>query len=113
MKDIIVYLEDIYDSCVAIESFVKNISSENDFLKNDLVSSAVINKLSIIGEAVKKIPYETRRVHSEIPWRDIAGTRDLLIHSYHNTSLRKIWIDIRKDIPELKKNIKLIIDSMK
>lgn len=81
MKDDKVYLRHIQDAIGHIDDFIKD-CEEKDFEKNVLVHSAVIRQLEIIGEAVKSLSSDLRRKYKHIPWRDIAGLRDKLIHEY-------------------------------
>ncbi|MFE4521891.1 DUF86 domain-containing protein [Cytobacillus firmus] len=60
----------------------------DEFLDNDLVSDAVIKNVLVIGEAVKKIPEETRETHPHIEWRKMAGMRDMMIHGYFSINYR-------------------------
>jgi len=85
----------------AIERFVENMSFE-EFRNNDLVSSAVIRKFEIIGEAARNIPQEIRRKYPDIPWEIMVGFRDKLIHFYFGVKYDLIWKTIKSKLPELK-----------
>ena len=74
---------------------------------------ATIRRLEIIGEAVKNIPNSFRNKYPEVPWRNIAGFRDILIHAYFGINLDRVWNIIKKDLPDLKKNIKKKFQSDK
>ena len=76
-----VYLKDISESIESIEKFVEGMTQEQ-FENDDKTSSAVIRKFEIIGEASKFIPEVIRNKYSEIPWKEMAGMRDKLIHAY-------------------------------
>jgi uncharacterized protein with HEPN domain len=82
MRDPRLYLKDILQAIEAIEKFVEEIDFKT-FKKNDMRTSAVIRKFEIIGEATKNIPEGIKQKYPLIPWKDIAGMRDRLIHFYH------------------------------
>ncbi len=105
-------LQDILDALNSIENFSKS-KSKKEFFKSDLLQSAVIRKLEIIGEATKKLSKDLKKKHMNIPWRDIAGMRDILIHEYFSVYLERVWEVIQKDIPELKKQISDILEKIK
>ena len=81
MKDNLLYVNHILDNIEKIESFSKNYT-KSDFLKDELVQYAVIRAIEVIGEAVKNMSLSIKNKHSEIAWKDISGTRDILIHHY-------------------------------
>ena len=111
MKDPKIYFEDILECIEKIDEYSENIN-EDDFYENSLIQDAIIRRLEIIGEAVKKIPYEIRGKYPDIPWKSIAGTRDVLIHNYGNVNVKRVWLVVEKDIPKLKDNILKIIDEL-
>ncbi|MGB9780100.1 DUF86 domain-containing protein, partial [Caldanaerobacter sp.] len=75
------YLEHILQECEFLIERVKGISFE-DFVKDPVLTRAFVRSLEIIGEAVKNLPKEFREKHSKVPWKEIAGMRDKLIHEY-------------------------------
>lgn len=95
------YIEDIIDAMDKAMNFVKNISYE-EFTRDDKTIFAVIRALEIIGEAVKNIPDDIRKNYPEIPWKDIAGMRDKVIHEYFGVNLRIVWKTVKERIPPLK-----------
>lgn len=95
------FLKDILDSIEEIEQFTQNISFEQ-FLNNREKLLAVVKLLEIIGEATKKIPDSLRQRHPQIPWRSVAGMRDLLVHEYWGIDPAVIWRTIQESIPQLK-----------
>ena len=99
-----VYIDHILDCIHHIGIYTANLTKE-DFLKSDQIQDAVFRRLEIIGEAASKLPEELRQKNPEIPWRDIIGTRNRLIHDYLEIDRDLIWQIIVKHLPELKKKI--------
>lgn len=110
-RDVKLFLHDILECIEKIERYTRNLNFE-DFIKNDMVVDAVIRNLEIIGEAVKNIPPEVRSKYPEIPWKQIAGFRDVVIHHYFGVDLNIVWTVIRKHLKELKPKIKRILKNL-
>ncbi len=109
-RDVKLFLHDILESIEKIERYTKNLSFD-EFVKNNLVVDAVIRNLEIIGETVKNIPEDIRSKYPEIPWRQIAGFRDVVIHHYFGVDLNIVWTVVRKHLKELTK-IKIILEEL-
>jgi len=104
MKEDIVYLKHIRDSILTIEAFTTGIIYE-EFLEDKLVQNGVIRELEIIGEATKNLSSDFRSAHPSVPWKDMAGMRDKLIHGYMMVDLDTIWKVVQEDLVVLKEQI--------
>jgi len=98
------YLTDILESINQIEQYITGFtlgSFEEDLEKQD----SVMRRLEIIGEAAKQMPEDFKAVHPEVPWRDIADFRNVLIHEYSGIKRERVWKVTQKDLPVLKAHI--------
>ncbi|MBL7825558.1 MAG: DUF86 domain-containing protein [Saprospiraceae bacterium] len=106
-----VYFGDIVESIEIIEGFVRGVSQvafESNLEKQD----AVIRRLAIIGEAIKHVPENIRTKYPEVPWRDAAGLRDVVVHEYFGVSLEVIWGVAIRELPILKQQIRRIQEEL-
>ncbi|WP_305045116.1 HepT-like ribonuclease domain-containing protein [Geoalkalibacter sp.] len=101
MRDETLYLKDILLAIQSIETFVAGMDFE-EFRTDDKTLSAVIRKLEVIGEAVKHLGNDIRESHRNIPWKQIAGMRDKLIHFYFGVDAHLVWQTVHTRLPELK-----------
>jgi uncharacterized protein with HEPN domain len=74
---------------------------EAAFRDDELTQSAVLHQILVLGEAAKRLSADFRKTHPELPWTDIAGMRDKLIHEYEAVDLREVWNTARRDVPHL------------
>ena len=111
-KDPIIYLEHMVECISKIEMFVGKIGKDQ-FFKDELRKSAVLREITLIGESAKNIPIDYTKKYPQIPWKDINGARDKLIHNYLGIDYEIIWQIIDREIPKLKKELKLVIKKEK
>ncbi len=102
------YLQDMLESILSIEEYTKDIS-EDKFCSDRLIQDAVVRRLEIIGEAAKNVDADFRNRHPQIPWKKIAGMRDIIAHEYFGVRLDRIWDVVKGDLPQLKEMIRSMI----
>jgi len=110
-RDSKLYIKDILESINAIEKFVRGMSFD-EFAKDDKTSSAVIRKFEIIGEATKNVPEEVKKKFPNIPWKEMAGFRDKLIHFYFGIKYELVWNTIKIELPRLKPELEKVLDFL-
>ena len=101
MKDDKIYIEHILQSINRIESYLSG-KDHQSFSDDYLTQDAVVRQLEIIGEATKRISKEFRRINPHVPWSDMAGMRDILIHDYIDVDLDIVWKTATESISNLK-----------
>ncbi len=106
-RDVSLLLDDVLENINLIEDSLHNRNKE-EFLKDRTIQDATVRRLEIIGEATKNIPLNIKEKHPEMEWKKVAGTRDIIIHTYFVVDLDLVWDIINKDIPILKKQIEKI-----
>jgi uncharacterized protein with HEPN domain len=111
-RDLSAFIAHILESISLIESYTSQMSRE-DFLKSRQIQDAVMRRLEVIGEATKNIPPGFREEHPDIPWREIAGMRDVLIHEYFGVDLELTWRTVKENIPYLKQKLSQIAATLK
>lgn len=112
MRNPKLYLKDILEAIEAIENFVGGVDFET-FKNDDMRASAVIRKFEIIGEATKNLPDSIKQKYVSVPWREMAGMRDRLIHFYFGIKYDLVWETIKKVIPQIKPLISKILNDLK
>ena len=106
----LVYLQHILDAINRIESYVA--VGHEVFLASPHWQDAVIRQLEVIGEATKRLSEELRLNYGDVPWRRIAGLRDVLIHDYMGVDLEAVWEITQRDLPALKVDIERILSEL-
>ncbi|MDO9575580.1 MAG: DUF86 domain-containing protein [bacterium] len=95
------YIQDIIDAMNKGMDFIDGMEPE-EFIRDEKTVFAVIRAIEIIGEAVKYIPEDVKKEYPQIPWKEIAGMRDKLIHAYFGVNLVRVWETVKEEIPALK-----------
>ena len=103
MKDDRLYLTHIKEAIDKINSYTN--TGYDEFASDSKTQDAVIRNFEILGEASKQLSDQTKKLGSEIPWRDIAGLRDVLIHDYMGVDLKEVWNVVTNHLPVLEKAI--------
>jgi len=110
-RDHRLFLKDIVTACEDIQDFIKGMQF-SEFLHDKKTTSAVVRQFEIIGEAAKHFPEKRRETYPDIPWKDIAGMRDRLIHAYFGIDYQLVWDTIETKVPALKASIEQILREM-
>jgi len=109
-RDILDFLEDILVNLEKAEQFVEGITFEQ-FAEDDQINYAVLRALEIAGEATKRLPPEVRGRHPSVPWREMAGMRDRIIHGYDYVNLQIVWETVKRRIPTVKPQIRQVLEA--
>ncbi len=105
------YIQDILNSIIDVEDFIRGMSYE-EFKKDKKTINAVVRSIEIIGEAGKKIPQVLKARHKRIPWKEMAGMRDKLIHEYFGIDVEILWKTAKDDLPPLKQPVQEFLESL-
>jgi len=106
-KEDIIFIKHILDSIDAIEEFSREMDKK-ELSSNRMKQSAIVREIEVIGEAVKNISKRLKDEYPSVPWKEIVGTRDKMIHHYFGVDLNIIWNIIKKDLLDLKISIERI-----
>lgn len=102
------YLNDMREAVSSIEEFVKDMTFE-EFEKDRKTLFAVIRAFEVLGEATKKIPKTVREKYPEIPWKEMAGMRNKLIHEYFAVDTKVLWKTVQTDVPEMRQAMRVLL----
>jgi len=110
-KEHSIFIKHILEAIKESEKSLENLSSE--FLKDIYKRAAAVRRIEIVGEAVKNLPADFKDKYTEIPWKNIVGTRDKLIHQYFGVDWDIIWEILKIGFPDLKKQLKTLLNKEK
>lgn len=102
------YLTDIIEAADAIQQFLSDVERDT-FFQSDLLRSAVLQKLTIIGEAAARLSKEFRDRHTTIEWADIIGFRNTTVHAYFAVDWSIVWVTALHDLPDLRREVEDIL----
>ncbi len=102
------FIEDIVDAMDKAEAMLSGVDYET-FEEDYKLNFAVVRALEIVGEATKRLPQSLRDEYPEIPWKDMAGMRDRIVHGYDDVNLRIVWETVKNRLPEIKPKIRQIL----
>lgn len=105
------YLHHILDETNYLIDSSKDVA-EKRFSRDLTLQKAFVRSLEIIGEAIKNLPEDFTKSHSEVDWKSIAGMRDRLIHHYFGVDYEIVWDVIKNEIPKLNEKIKEILSNL-
>ena len=105
------YLTDIVEAAEAITTFVSG-SARESFVGDDLLRSAVLHKLTVIGEAAARLTPAVRERFPELPWADIVAFRNIAVHSYFAVDWEIVWVTATVDAPRLRQQVADILQLL-
>jgi uncharacterized protein with HEPN domain len=110
VKDDRVYLLHVRDAIEAITSYTA--AGRDAFMADCKTQDAVIRNLEIIGEAVKRLSPSLTGAHPDVPWRQIAGMRDKLVHDYFGVDLDLVWGVVERELPTVRTRVEAVLAQL-
>ena len=111
MTEVLDYLDDIINAARKIRQYTDEMGYE-DFSNDERTVDAVLRNFQVIGEATKKIPDDFYREYVDVPWSEMAGMRDKLVHGYATIDLRIVWTTAPEEIPVVLSRVRAIRDEL-
>ncbi len=111
-RNFLMFLDDISKSISKIQRYIHG-KTYSEFVKDDILSDAVIRNLEIMGEAVKHLPASFKKRYPFVEWKKIAGLRDILIHEYFGIDYQLLWDIVKNKVPVLASQIEKVLQDLK
>ena len=111
MTEVLDYLDDIIDAARKIRQYTDGMEYE-EFSSDERTADAVLRNFQVIGEATKEIPDDFYREYDDVPWSEMAGMRDMLVHGYATIDLRIVWATAQGEIPVVLSRVRAIRDEL-
>lgn len=111
-RAVVLYISDILQQMEDALEFVRGMTYEQ-FLRDKKTINAVLRAIEVIGEATKNVPEGIRARYPDIPWKEMAGMRDKVIHFYFGVDLETVWLVVSERIPELKPKLEQVLQDLK
>jgi uncharacterized protein with HEPN domain len=108
MKDDLVYIHHVLDAIIQIQKYAKNLTSKK-FLRSQITKDAVIRQVTIIGEASRRLSPDFQKNHPQVPWSQVIGMRNRLVHDYLGTDFGEVWRVVQEDLPTLKQQLRKML----
>jgi uncharacterized protein with HEPN domain len=110
MRPEVLYLTDVVEAADAIRRFLVEVPRET-FLNDEILQSAVLQKLIVIGEAAARLSSDFRADHPGVPWADVVGFRNIAVHEYFAVSWPIVWVTATQDVPSLRADVVAILED--
>jgi uncharacterized protein with HEPN domain len=107
MKDDNLYVIHIGECIARIEAYI-GAKGQAEFMASTLLQDAILRNLQTLAESTQKLSDGLKEKHPEVPWRQIAGFRNILVHNYLGVDLKQVWLIIERDLPALKHQVEMI-----
>jgi uncharacterized protein with HEPN domain len=104
------YLQDILEACDMIRTFLEELDAST-FLESELHKAAILQKLTVIGEAATRLPQALREAYPQVEWRDIAAFRNIAVHAYFAVQWNIVWATANDDVPVLRRQVMEILQT--
>lgn len=110
-RNVLIYVRDILENMQDAEEFIQGMSYEQ-FVADKKTANAVLRSIEVIGEATKNVPDNVRAQYPQVPWKEMAGMRDKVIHSYFDVDKEIVWLVVKERIPALRPFVEQILRDL-